>query len=212
VNIVLMGCPGAGKGTQSAKLQQKFDLQHISTGEVLRKEIASGSELGKQIAGIINNGNLVPDEMIASMLENKVKNTEKGIIFDGFPRTVAQARVLDEMMKRLGRDLTHVVMIDLPEGEVINRICSRRQCKKCGAILHVDIKAPLANCPVCEGELYTRADDTPQSAKHRLEVYHRDTLPVKNYYLNSGKYLEVKGDQTPEQVFEDIVKVLEKVK
>ena len=133
MNIVLMGCPGAGKGTQSAKLQQKFDLQHISTGEVLRKEIASGSELGKQIAGIINNGNLVPDEMIASMLENKVKNTEKGIIFDGFPRTVAQARVLDEMMKRLGRDLTHVVMIDLPEGEVINRICSRRQCKKCGA-------------------------------------------------------------------------------
>ena len=131
MNIVLMGCPGAGKGTQSAKLQQKFDLQHISTGEVLRKEIASGSELGKQIAGIINNGNLVPDEMIASMLENKVKNTEKGIIFDGFPRTVAQARVLDEMMKRLGRDLTHVVMIDLPEGEVINRICSRRQCKKC---------------------------------------------------------------------------------
>jgi adenylate kinase len=212
VNIVLMGCPGAGKGTQSAKLQQKFDLQHISTGEVLRKEIASGSELGKEIAGIINNGNLVPDEMMASMLENVVKKTGKGIIFDGFPRTVAQAKILDDMMQRLGKEIDHIIMIDLPEGEVVNRICSRRQCKKCGAILHINIQAPLKTCPTCEGELYSRPDDTPERAKHRLEVYHTDTLPVKNYYLNSGKYVEVNGDQKPEQVFEDIVKILEKVK
>lgn len=212
MNIVLMGCPGAGKGTQSAKLQQKFDLQHISTGEVLRKEIASGSELGKEIAGIINNGNLVPDEMMASMLENVVKKTGKGIIFDGFPRTVAQAKILDDMMQRLGKEIDHVIMIDLPEGEVVNRICSRRQCKKCGAILHINIQAPLKTCPTCEGELYSRPDDTPERAKHRLEVYHTDTLPVKNYYLNSGKYVEVNGDQKPEQVFEDIVKILEKVK
>ena len=207
-----MGCPGAGKGTQSAKLQQKFDLQHISTGEVLRKEIASGSELGKEIAGIINNGNLVPDEMMASMLENVVKKTGKGIIFDGFPRTVAQAKILDDMMQRLGKEIDHVIMIDLPEGEVVNRICSRRQCKKCGAILHINIQAPLKTCPTCEGELYSRPDDTPERAKHRLEVYHTDTLPVKDYYLNSGKYVEVNGDQKPEQVFEDIVKILEKVK
>lgn len=212
MNIVLMGCPGAGKGTQSAKLQQKFDLQHISTGEVLRKEIASGSELGKEIAGIINNGNLVPDEMMASMLENVVKKTGKGIIFDGFPRTVAQAKILDDMMQRLGKEIDHVIMIDLPEGEVVNRICSRRQCKKCGAILHINIQAPLKTCPTCEGELYSRPDDTPERAKHRLEVYLTDTLPVKNYYLNSGKYVEVNGDQKPEQVFEDIVKILEKVK
>ena len=212
MNIVLMGCPGAGKGTQSAKLQQKFDLQHISTGEVLRKEIASGSELGKEIAGIINNGNLVPDEMMASMLENVVKKTGKGIIFDGFPRTVAQAKILDDMMQRLGKEIDHVIMIDLPEGEVVNRICSRRQCKKCGAILHINIQAPLKTCPTCEGELYSRPDDTPERAKHRLEVYHTDTLPVKDYYLNSGKYVEVNGDQKPEQVFEDIVKILEKVK
>lgn len=212
MNIVLMGCPGAGKGTQSAKLQQKFDLQHISTGEVLRKEIASGSELGKEIAGIINNGNLVPDEMMASMLENVVKKTGKGIIFDGFPRTVAQAKILDDMMQRLGKEIDHVIMINLPEREVVNRICSRRQCKKCGAILHINIQAPLKTCPTCEGELYSRPDDTPERAKHRLEVYYTDTLPVKNYYLNSGKYVEVNGDQKPEQVFEDIVKILEKVK
>ena len=212
MNIVLMGCPGAGKGTQSAKLQQKFDLQHISTGDVLRKEIASGSELGKKIAGIINNGNLVPDDMMAAMLENIVKKAEKGVILDGFPRTVAQAKILDDMMQRLGKNINLVIMIDLPEGEVVNRICSRRQCKKCGAILHVNVEYPLTMCSTCGGELYSRPDDTPERAKHRLEVYHEDTLPVKNYYLNSGKYVEVNGDQTPEQVFEDIVQILEKVK
>ena len=127
-----MGCPGAGKGTQSAKLQQKFDLYHISTGDVLRAEIASGSELGKKIAAIINDGNLVPDELMVSMLEKIVSATDKGIIFDGFPRTVAQAEALDSMMKRLNREITEVVMIDLPESEVVSRISSRRQCKKCG--------------------------------------------------------------------------------
>ncbi len=212
MNIVLMGCPGAGKGTQSAKLQQKFDLYHISTGDVLRAEIASGSELGKKIAAIINDGNLVPDELMVSMLEKIVSATDKGIIFDGFPRTVAQAEALDAMMKRLNREITEVVMIDLPESEVISRISSRRQCKKCGAILHVDLNAPLTACPACGGELYSRADDTPERVKHRLEVYHHDTLPVKNYYQNSGKYVEVNGNQSPEQVFEDLTKVLEKVK
>ena len=212
MNIVLMGCPGAGKGTQSVKLQQKFDLYHISTGDVLRAEIASGSELGKKIAAIINDGNLVPDELMVSMLEKIVSATDKGIIFDGFPRTVAQAEALDSMMKRLNREITEVVMIDLPESEVVSRISSRRQCKKCGAILHIDLNAPLAACPACGGELYSRPDDTPERVKHRLEVYHHDTLPVKNYYQNSGKYVEVNGNQSPEQVFEDIAKVLKKVK
>lgn len=210
MNIILMGCPGAGKGTQSAKLQARFGLAHISTGDVLRKEIASGSALGKELAGIINQGNLVPDALMITMLENIVKSADKGIIFDGFPRTVAQAQALDEMLKRLGREITHVIMIDLPESEVVNRICSRRQCKKCAAILRVDAKNPLTVCPACGGELYTRADDTEERAKHRLEVYYRDTLPVKNYYENSGKYTVVNGAQTPEQVFEDLVKILTK--
>lgn len=207
-----MGCPGAGKGTQSAKLQDKFHLKHISTGDVLRAEIASGSALGQEIAGIINKGNLVPDELMISILENIVKSTDKGIIFDGFPRTVAQAEALDAMMKRLGREITEVVMIDLPESEVVSRITSRRQCRKCGEILHVTPGTPANKCPVCGGELYTRPDDTAERVKHRLEVYHTETLPVKNYYQNSGKYVEIKGDQTPEKVFEDIVSVLKKVK
>ncbi len=198
-----MGCPGAGKGTQSAKLQEYFQLKHISTGDVLRAEIASGSALGKQIAGIIDKGNLVSDEMMIAMLENIVKNTNKGIVFDGFPRTVAQAEVLDDMMRRLQRKITKVVMINLPEKEVVGRISSRRQCKKCGEILHIT-SAQEKVCPHCGGELYTRPDDTPARVKHRLEIYHKDTLPVKNYYQNSGKYVEINGDQSPEKVFEDI--------
>ena len=211
MNIVLMGCPGAGKGTQSAKLQDYFHLQHISTGDVLRAEIGSGSALGKQIAAVINKGNLVPDELMITMLENIVKSTDKGLIFDGFPRTVAQAETLDIMMRRLQREITQVVMIDLPEDEVVGRISSRRQCKECGEILHIT-SAQEKVCPHCGGELYTRPDDTPARVKHRLAVYHKETLPVKNYYQNSGKYVEIDGDQSPEKVFEDIKRVLEKEK
>ena len=207
-----MGCPGAGKGTQAVKLQQMFHLHHISTGDVLRAEIASGSSLGKQIAAIIDKGNLVPDEMIISMLENQVKKTDKGIIFDGFPRTVAQAQALDEMMHRLHRRITNVVMIELPQEEAVRRITSRRQCKKCGEILHVDDKNPLTVCPVCGGELYSRPDDTLQRAKHRFEVYRQETLPVKNYYQSRGKYMEINGNQQPQKVFEDIQKSLQKGK
>ena len=211
MNIVLMGCPGAGKGTQSAKLQDEFHLKHISTGDVLRAEIASGSALGKQIAALIDQGNLVPDGLMISMLEKIVSTTQKGLIFDGFPRTVTQAQVLDEMMQRLGRQISAVVMIDLPENEVVGRISSRRQCRQCGEILHVGPEGKNV-CPVCGGELYTRPDDTPERVKHRLEVYHEDTLPVKDYYATSGKYVEINGNQTPDQVFEDIKNVLEKVK
>lgn len=208
MNIVLMGCPGAGKGTQSAKLKERFNLAHISTGDVLRKEIASGSALGKQVAQIIQQGNLISDDLMISILEKIVKETNRGIIFDGFPRTVAQAEALDKMMQGLNRAITQVIMVDLPEREVVKRLSTRRLCKKCGK------PAPTSTQVTCEcgGELYVRADDAPESVKHRLEVYRKDTLPVKNYYLNSGKYVEVNGQQTPEQVFEDIVQVLKKAK
>jgi adenylate kinase len=172
--------------------------------------MASGSDLGKKLGEIVNQGNLVPDELMVQMLENIVKSTDKGIIFDGFPRTVAQAEALDQMMQRLGRAITHVIMIDLPAEEVVKRICSRKQCKKCKAILGVDLNNPPSVCPTCGGELYTRPDDTPERATHRLEVYRQSTLPVKNYYQHSGKYVEVNGNQTPEKVFEDIAKILKK--
>ena len=203
-----MGCPGAGKGTQSAKLQDEFHLKHISTGDVLRAEIASGSALGKQIAALIDQGNLVPDELMISMLEKIVSTTQRGLIFDGFPRTVPQAQALDEMMTRLGRQISAVVMIDLPESEVVKRLSTRRLCKQCSKPAAT---ATQATCE-CGGELYVRADDAPESVKHRLEVYRAQTLPVKDYYQSSGKYVEINGNQMPDQVFEDIKTVLEKVK
>ncbi len=208
MNIILMGCPGAGKGTQSAKLQTVYQLQHISTGDLLRAEMASGSALGKQVADIINKGNLVSDELMISLLATRVQATDKGIIFDGFPRTVAQAQALEKMLQQYNRSITQVVMIDLPEEEVVKRLSSRRLCRQCGK------PAPTATQSTCDcgGELYVRADDTPESVKHRLEVYRKQTLPVKEYYQHSGKYVEINGNQTPEKVFEDICSVLEKAK
>ncbi len=208
MNIILMGCPGAGKGTQSAKLQTAYQLQHISTGDLLRAEMASGSALGKQVADTINKGNLVSDELMIALLAARVEATDKGIIFDGFPRTVAQAQALEKMLKQYNRSVTQVIMIDLPEEEVVKRLSSRRLCKKCGR------PAATTTQPVCEcgGELYVRADDTPESVKHRLEVYKKQTLPVKEYYQNSGKYVEIDGNQMPGKVFEDICCILEKVK
>ncbi len=208
MNIILMGCPGAGKGTQSAKLKEQFGLAHISTGDVLRAEMASGSVLGQQIAGLINQGNLVPDELMISMLEKIVSATDKGIIFDGFPRTVAQAQALERLLNRYHRTITQVIMIDLPEAEVVKRLSARRLCRKCGKIAQTSTQT---RCE-CGGELYVRADDAPASVKHRLEVYHTSTLPVKSYYTNSGKYVQINGNQTPQQVFKDICNVLEKVK
>ncbi len=208
MNLILMGCPGAGKGTQSAKLKETLNLKHISTGDVLRAQMAAGTELGKQVAALINQGNLVPDGLMISMLQNIISTTDQGVILDGFPRTVAQAQALDDMMKRLGRQISAVVMIDLPQEEVVKRLSSRRLCKKCGKPAAT---ATQAACE-CGGELYVRGDDAPQSVKHRLEVYRLQTLPVKEYYQHSGKYVEINGNQTPDQVFEDICNVLKKVK
>ena len=209
MNIILMGCPGAGKGTQSAKLKDFFGLKHISTGDVLRAEIASGSALGNQVKDIIAQGNLVPDSLMISILENIIKTADKGVILDGFPRTTAQAEALKTMLQGLGRAVDKVVMIDLPESEVVKRLSSRRLCKACGKIAQ---SAADTVCGACGGELYVRADDTPESVKHRLEVYRRDTLPVINYYRQSGKFVQINGNQPVANVFEDIKKSLEEVK
>jgi len=209
MNIILMGCPGAGKGTQSAKLKDFFELKHISTGDVLRAEIASGSALGKEVKDLIAQGNLVPDGLMISILENIIKTADNGVILDGFPRTTAQAEALKGMLAALGKEISKVIMIDLPEEEVVKRLSSRRLCRECGKIAQ---SVTESVCGACGGELYTRADDTPQSVKHRLEVYRRDTLPVINYYENSGKFVKINGNQPVEKVFEDIKKSLEEVK
>lgn len=209
MDIVLMGAPGAGKGTQAEKLESALNYRHISTGDVLRQEIASGSELGKQIASIINNGDLISDEMMVSILKNVVSGTDKRIIFDGFPRTVAQAEMLDAMLERLGRKLGKAIAINLPEASVVKRLSARRQCRlPGGSVRQIGPDFSLEDCRAQGGEVFSRPDDTPEHILHRLSVYHKQTEPVVAFYRAAGLYAEVNGDQEPQKVFEDLAAIL----
>lgn len=210
MDIVLMGVPGAGKGTQAAKLENALHCKHISTGDVLRAEIASGSPLGKQIAGIIDGGDLIPDEMMVSILKNAATGTDKGIIFDGFPRTVAQAEMLNNMLGQLGRKLVKAVMIDLSEEAAVKRLCARRQCHlPDGSVHQIGPDFSPEDCRAQGGSLFTRPDDTPEHIRHRLSVYHQQTQPVADFYKTQGIYAQVDGDKDPQQVFAELLAVLQ---
>lgn len=209
MDIVLMGAPGAGKGTQAYKLEKALDYKHISTGDVLRAEIASGSEQGKAIAEIINEGNLISDEMMLSILKKTVKNTPKPIIFDGFPRTVKQAEMLKGMLSELGRTLGKAVVITLPEDTVVQRLSARKQCRlPDGTVKQIGPNFSLQQCQELEGEIFTRPDDTPEHVLHRLAVYHEQTEPIILFYQRANLYAEVNGDQEPEKVFEELLAVV----
>jgi adenylate kinase len=187
LNIILCGAPGSGKGTQSAFIAQKYGLQHLSTGDVLRAEIAKGSELGKQIDALIAKGNLVPDEMINGVIENYIASLPedcKGTIFDGYPRTVAQAEALTEMLKKYGMD---GLMIDLMVDEqlLIQRLIER-------------------------GKVSGRADDNLNTIRHRIAVYHQQTEPIAHYYLHHGNYCAVNGNHSMADVFLQIMRIIDK--
>ena len=209
MDIVLMGAPGAGKGTQAYKLEKALDYKHISTGDVLRAEIASGSEQGKAIAEIINEGNLISDEMMLSILKKTVKNTPKPIIFDGFPRTVKQAEMLKGMLGELGHTFGKAVVITLPEDTVVQRLSARKQCRlPDGTVKQIGPNFSLQQCQEQEGEIFTRPDDTPEHVLHRLAVYHEQTEPIILFYQRANLYAEVNGDQEPEKVFEELLAVV----
>ena len=209
MDIVLMGAPGAGKGTQAYKLEKTLKYKHISTGDVLRAEIASGSEQGKEIAEIINEGNLISDEMMLSILKKTVENTPKPIIFDGFPRTVKQAEMLKGMLSELGRTLGKAVVITLPEDTVVHRLSARKQCRlPDGTVKQIGPNFSLQQCQEQEGEIFTRPDDTPEHVLHRLAVYHEQTEPIILFYQRANLYAEVNGDQEPEKVFEELLAVV----
>lgn len=209
MDIVLMGVPGAGKGTQALKLEKALDFKHISTGDVLRKEIASGSELGEEIAAIIDNGDLIPDEMMLAILKKEVAQINQNIIFDGFPRTTAQAQMLKEMLGSLGRKLGKAIAISLPEDVVVERLSSRKQCRlPDGKVKQIGPDFSLQDCQAQDGEIFTRPDDTPEHVLHRLAVYHEQTEPIINFYQREGLYAEVNGEQSADQVFEELLAVL----
>ena len=203
MNIVLLGGPGAGKGTQAAKLVSELGFCHISTGDILRTAVKNETELGKKAKTYMDAGDLVPDELIIDLMKERIQepDTQKGVILDGFPRTTMQAVALDEMLKELGRPLDCAILVDVDPEVIVKRLTSRRTCKSCGYIGSV---ADGDKCPKCAGEMYQRDDDNETTVRNRLEVYATSTAPLIDYYKGSELLITIDGDRDPEEVFAEI--------
>ena len=212
MHILLMGPPGAGKGTQAANLVNEFAIPHISTGDMFRAAVKEGTELGKQAKACMDAGKLVPDEVTIGIVRERLAkpDCEKGFILDGFPRTVEQADALTGILKEIGLKLTRVLNINVPAAELIERAVGRRICKKCGATYHIKFNPTKVEgiCDACGGELFQRADDSEKTMKSRLSVYEAQTKPLIEYYQKAGLYPEVDGRQAIDKVFADVVKSL----
>jgi len=197
LRLILLGAPGAGKGTQSKRLATEYGVPQISTGDMLRAAIAAGTPLGKKVKDIIDNGNLVPDEDILAIVGQRLaeKDCENGFILDGFPRTIPQAEALDVILEEKSIKLDCVLSIEVSDEEIIARMSGRRICKNCGASYHITANKPKngKSCDVCDGELYIRDDDKPEVVKSRLNVYHTQTAPLKEYYSAKGLLVCAKG-------------------
>ena len=212
MHILLMGPPGAGKGTQAANLVKEFTISHISTGDMFRAAIKAGTELGKQAKACIDAGNLVPDEITIGIVRERLSQDDckKGFILDGFPRTVEQADALTEILSDLGLKLKSVLDVNVPSADLVERAVGRRICKSCGATYHIKFN-PSKVEGVCDergGELFQRPDDTEETMKNRLSVYDAQTKPLIDYYTKAGLYVEVDGRQEIGKVFADIVDIL----
>lgn len=203
-NVVLLGAPGAGKGTQAKMLSRRLGVPHISTGDILRAAVAAGSDLGKQAKGYMDRGELVPDELIIAIARERLAEADcaPGFVLDGFPRTVAQAEALDEVMDDLGREALIVVNLTVDEDEIVRRLSGRRLCRGCDGIYHIDDPGVEDGgpCPNCRGELYQRSDDRPEAIRERLAVYRRQTEPLIDYYARRGLLVNVEGEGDPEDI------------
>lgn len=212
MHILLMGPPGAGKGTQAAELVKAFAIPHISTGDMFRAAIKGGTELGKLANSYIKDGKLVPDEVTIGIVRERLAKDDckKGFILDGFPRTVEQADALNGILQDLGLSLTRVLNINVPAADLIARAVGRRICKKCGATYHVEFNPPKQDgiCDECGSELFQRADDTEETMKNRLSVYESSTKPLIDYYEKAGVYTEVDGRQAIDKVTAELIAVL----
>lgn len=218
MRIILLGPPGAGKGTQAAMLVKELEVPHISTGDIFRAAIKEGTELGRKAKEYMDQGQLVPDEIVIGIVKERLTQADckKGFILDGFPRTVPQADALQEALKNLGMDLDAVVNLTVGEDELVARLCGRRVCKKCGATYHVQFSPAKiqGTCDLCGGELYQRDDDKEETIRKRLEVYTNQTTPLIQYYEGKKGLLEtIQGDgKEIGEVFAAVVSVLKEKK
>ncbi len=213
MHILLMGPPGAGKGTQAAELKERFNIPHISTGDMFRAAIKEGTELGKRAKAFMDEGKLVPDEVTIGIVAERLAKDDckKGFLLDGFPRTVEQADALTGILDKLGLKLKAVLNISVPKEDLIERAVGRRICKKCGATYHTKFNPPKQEgiCDACGGELYQRADDTAETMTNRLSVYEESTKPLIDYYKKAGVYTEIDGRQPIDKVTADLVATLQ---
>lgn len=214
MQLILMGAPGAGKGTQAAKLVKEFKIPQISTGDMFRAAVKEGTELGKAAKACMDAGKLVPDEVTIGIVRERLAKDDckNGFILDGFPRTVEQADALKKILAELGKTLTRVLNIHVPSEDLIERAVGRRICKQCGATYHVKFNATKVEgiCDECGGELYQRADDTVETMTNRLNVYVESTRPLIEYYKAAGVYTEIDGRQSIDKVSADLISVLKR--
>ena len=212
MKLIMLGAPGAGKGTQAKKIAEKYQIPHISTGDIFRANIKAGTELGMKAKSFMDQGQLVPDEVTIGMLLDRISqdDSKNGYVLDGFPRTIPQAESLTAALKERGEKIDYAVNVDVPDDNIINRMSGRRACVGCGATYHVVYNAPKSEdiCDTCGKKLILRDDDKPETVKNRLLVYHDQTQPLIDYYKKEGVLVEVDGTQNLEKVFQDIVAVL----
>lgn len=212
MKIIMLGAPGAGKGTQAKKIAEKYAIPHISTGDIFRANIKNGTELGMKAKTFMDQGLLVPDELVVDLVVDRVQQEDcaNGYVLDGFPRTIPQAEALDNALNALGQKMDYAINVEVPDENIVNRMGGRRACVGCGATYHV-VFAPtkVENvCDKCQGELILREDDKPETVQKRLNVYHEQTQPLIDYYTAKEIMVEVDGTVDINDVFKAIVNIL----
>lgn len=214
MNLILLGAPGAGKGTQAKLIVEKYNIPQISTGDMLREALAKGTELGRKAKEYMDKGELVPDEVVIGIVKERLKqpDCDEGFILDGFPRTIKQAEELDKILLELDKQINAVINVYVPEEEVVKRIINRRSCRECGAVYHLIYKPPKTEntCDRCGGELYLRDDDKEETVRERFRIYRSQTEPLINYYSGKGVVYNVDGTKSIEGVFNEIEQILDK--
>jgi len=212
MRIIMLGAPGAGKGTQAKKITARYSIPHISTGDIFRANIKNGTELGKKAKTYMDQGLLVPDDLVVDLVVDRVNQEDctNGYVLDGFPRTIPQAEALDKALTEMGQSIDYAINVEVPDENIVQRMSGRRACVNCGATYHI-VYAPTKRenvCDTCEGELILRDDDKPETVQKRLNVYHEQTQPLIDYYTEQDKLVEVDGTIDIEKVFDAIVKIL----